>query len=118
MACNSGALVVEIRDVVAGLPGPTVLASQRIRAATLPLRTPSALVEIALHGGPEVFAGQSLAIVLDNPTGACGLFQGSPGDPDPAGRAFFEALPNPPGWLPLATSGRDDLAFLVELRVR
>jgi hypothetical protein len=109
VACASGRLVVEVRDVVGGLPGPTVLRRRTVAAASLP---PVGLRfrRIALGGGLAVAAGDQRAIVLSNPTGSCGLALSPGGDSYPGGQAFFDARPNPPGWVPV--SPELDLAFM------
>lgn len=119
VSCDSGELLVEIRDVASNEPGPNVLAHQRVRAASLPFRTLSLLVSIPFRAPLDLRAGDRIAIVLDNPSGSCGLARGPIGDSYGGGEGFFEALPNPPGWVPfVATPIRQDLPFLIEMRVR
>jgi hypothetical protein len=114
VACSSGRLVVEIRDVVGGLPGSTVLHRRRLAAAALPdvgLR----FRRIAVSPRLPVAAGDRFAIVLSNPTGACAIASSAGTDSYAGGEGFFDARPNPPGWLPL--SGPDlDLAFMQVVR--
>lgn len=107
VACASGRLVIEIRDVVGGLPGSTVLLRRRVPASTLPavgLR----FRRVALGGRVPVAAGDRFAIVLSNPTGSCGITRSIAGDSYAGGEGFFDARPNPPGWVPLGS----DLAFM------
>ena len=109
VACASGRLVIEIRDVVGGLPGSTVLLRRRVPAASLPavgLR----FRRIALGHRLPVAAGDRFAVVLSNPTGSCGIAQGPVGDSYAGGGGFFDARPNPPGWIPLSPDL--DLAFM------
>jgi hypothetical protein len=109
VACASGTLVVEVRDVVGGQPGPTVLRRRAVGAASLPdvgLR----FRRLSLGRGLVVAAGDRRAVVLRNPTGVCGIAYAAAGDAYPGGQAFFDARPNPPGWAPLSPDA--DLAFL------
>ena len=119
IGCSSGRLILEIRDVVGGEPGPNVLARRRIRAERVP--DLGATFQFFRIGGGGLFfmAGDQIALVLDNPTGSCGIFRGPVGDPYSAGEGFFEALPNPPGWVPFSeTETRLDLPFMTVVRVR
>jgi hypothetical protein len=109
VACASGRLVIEVRDVVGGLPGPNLLARRTVAAARLPavgLR----FRRIALGRGLTVAAGDLRAVVLSNPTGSCGIAQAPVGDSYAGGGGFFDARPNPPGWIPLSPDL--DLAFM------
>jgi hypothetical protein len=109
VACASGRLVIEIRDVAGSLPGSTVLLRRRVPAASLPdvgLR----FRRIALGRRLPVAAGDRFAVVLSNPTGSCGLASSPAGDTYAGGQAFYDARPNPPGWLPLSPGS--DLAFM------
>jgi SAM-dependent methyltransferase len=118
IGCSSGRLVLEIRDVVGGEPGPNVLARGRIRAERVP--DLGATFQFFRIGGGGLFlmAGDQIALVLDNPTGLCAIFRGPEGDSYSAGEGFFEALPNPPGWVPFSeTETRLDLPFMTVVRV-
>jgi hypothetical protein len=114
LACDDGALVVEIQGVTSGQPNGVVLASQTVPAATLPQPvwpTPPSWRSITFATPASVTAGNQFAIVLDNPTGSCGVLQGPNGDPYPGGNGFYDARPNAAGvWL-LLTGGRVDLPF-------
>jgi hypothetical protein len=109
VSCASGALVVEIHDVVGGLPGPAVLWRMTFSAASLPA-VGGRFRRLDLGGGPVVAAGARRALVLSNPTGTCSLARSVGGDSYPGGAAFFDARPNPPGWLALAPER--DLPFM------
>lgn len=117
IGCDSGRLVLEIRDVVGGEPGPTVLSRRQIRADRIAdVGSAFQLIRVGMGGVPAT-AGDQLAIVLDNPTGSCGVFRGPVGDSYAGGQGFFEALPNPPGWIPFSdTETRLDLPFITVVR--
>jgi len=118
IACESGRLIVEIRDVVAGEPGPNVLSRRRFRAERIPDLGATFQFFRVRGGGLYLMAGDQFAIVLDNRAGSCGIFRGPVGDPYSAGEGFFEALPNPPGWVPFSeTETRLDLPFMTVVRV-
>lgn len=119
VACASGALVVEIQGVTAtGQPDGVVRASTSIAAASLPafFPAPPEFRGLSFSSPASIGVGDRFAIVLDNPTGECGVFQGPVGDPYAGGSGFFDARPNPVGvWEPLLGS-RDDLAFQTVVR--
>jgi hypothetical protein len=116
VVCASGRLVIEIRDVVAGLPGDSVLARRAV-SATHVASLGFHFQLFPLGGGVAVAPGDRLALVLANPTGSCGLARGPAGDSYPGGEAFFEALPNQPGWIPFSATADDhDLPFLAVVK--
>ncbi len=118
IVCASGRLIVEIRDVVGGEPGPNVLSRRRFPAQRIPDLGATFQFFQVRGGGLRLMAGDQFAIVLDNPTGQCGIFRGPVGDSYTAGEGFFEALPNPPGWVPFSeTETRLDLPFMTMVRV-
>ena len=110
LACDNGDLIVEIQNVTGGQPNGTVLTSQTIPAAWLPVVSPNWLFR-TVRFTSQVFitAGTQFAIVLKNPTGSCGVFQGPIGDSYAGGEAFYDALPNGPGWV--LNGARHDLPF-------
>ncbi len=117
IACESGRLVMEIRDVVGGEPGPTVFARTRIPAVRIPDLGPT-FQQVPVRGAVNFSVGDEFAVVLDNPTGGCGIFRGPVGDSYAGGQGFFEALPNPPGWVPFSeTESRLDLPFMTVVRI-
>jgi hypothetical protein len=118
IACESGRLVVEIRDVIGGEPGPTVLSRGTFPATRIPNLGPTFQM-VPIRGSVNLTAGDQFAIVLDNPSGSCGIFRGPVGDSYPGGQGLFEALPNPPGWIPFSeTEDRLDLPFITVVRTR
>lgn len=58
-----------------------------------------------------------LLVSLSGVSSDCGVYAGSVGDSYPWGKGYFEALPNPPGWIELFhATGARDLAFQVFMR--
>jgi hypothetical protein len=109
IACSTGSAVVEIQGVDAsGKPDGVTLATRRVPGSLLPSTFPPAFQTFRF--GSKLFfkAGQRFAIVLrvNKLPKSCGVFQGPTGDPYAAGELFYDARPNPPGWLP-AGGGRD-----------
>ena len=106
IACSTGdPLILEIQGVAAtGEPDGTVLRSQTYSGAGLPsfFPDPPFLRPFVLSVPLPVTVGDRLAIVLNSP-GECGIFQGPLGDPYAGGDGWFDARPNPPGWLQLST---------------
>lgn len=113
IGCENGRLDVEIQGTTAtGEPDGTVLVRRSFRAEALPGVVPATFVSLALPRRLTVAPGDVLAVVLTNESGTCGVASAPDGDSYPAGRAWFDARPNPPGWLPLAPgSAEDDLPF-------
>ncbi len=118
LRCDSGRLVVEIRDVAGDLPGEAILSREVVPAAHV--RSLDFHFQlIGLAGGPSVAPGDRLALVLANPDGSCGIARGAVGDGYGGGAGYFEAAPNAPGWVPLAaTETRHDHPFLMIVKVR
>ncbi len=107
IACNTGDLILEIQGVAAtGEPDGAVLRAQTYSGVGLPsfFPDPPFLRPFVLSVPLPVTIGQRLAIVMKSP-GQCAIFEGPLGDPYSGGDAWFDARPNPPGWLPL-TAGR------------
>ncbi|MEX2153662.1 MAG: hypothetical protein WD825_10010 [Gemmatimonadaceae bacterium] len=112
VACDAGALVVEIQGVTSGEPNGVVQASQTVPAASLPTfaADPTGFRKIVFSAPASVTAGNKFAIVLKNLTGSCGLLQGPVGDPYLGGEGFFDSRPNQVGvWVLLGE--RHDLPF-------
>jgi hypothetical protein len=73
---------------------------------------PATFESLRLPRRLAVEPGDFLAIVLSNGAGSCGVAASPDGDSYAAGRAWFDARPNPPGWLPVSPlSPEDDLPF-------
>jgi hypothetical protein len=116
VACTSGELVLEIRNVeTTGKPGSIVLAYRTYPAASLP--SVGALFRRLEISGAFLNAGDRYSIVVSNSTGSCGMFRASVGDGYYVGEGFFDSRPNPPGWVPFSQfpHARRDLPFLVEV---
>jgi hypothetical protein len=114
IACSSGTLIVEIVALdAAGRPTSRVLGSASVPAADLPPVTPPEFRRISFRPPIPMSAGDRFAIVLRNPTGSCALNRCPPGDPYPGGESFFDARPNPPGWISHKETGEpsDDIPF-------
>jgi len=106
---NFGNLVVEIQGVTSGAPNGMVLTSQSFPAATLPPITLPTFNSLPFDSPVPLAAGAVFALVLRS-TGSFGLFQGPLGNPYPGGDAYFDARPNPPGWIPIGQP-RFDIPF-------
>lgn len=119
IGCESGRLDVEIQGTMAtGEPDGTTLVRRSFRADALPGVVPATFVAFALPRRLTVAPGDVLAIVLSNATGTCGVASSPDGDSYSAGRAWYDARPNPPGWLTLSPgSPEDDLPFQTVVRV-
>ena len=92
-------LIVEIQGVTAGLPNGTVLTTQTVPTSSVPpfpaLPTFRALV---LSAPVYLAAGSRFAVVLMS-TGDCAVAPGPVGDSYIPGNLYFDARPNPPGWV-------------------
>lgn len=122
IGCDSGRLIVEIRNVEPnGSPGIVLIARHAFPAEQVTAIGP--LFRYFKFGDDDdndltFLAGSRLAIVLRNPTGTCGIFRGPVGDTYTGGSGFFDALPNPPGWVPFSsTETRLDLPFMTVMRL-
>lgn len=120
VSCDAKAeIFVSINDVTAtGEPGPTVLVSETIPGAAYPAyvspysTVPAAGTRIVQFFAPaKVVGGSQYAVVLVA-KGDCAILPAIKGDYYADGHGYFDALPNPPGWLPLGSYGPyDDLPF-------
>lgn len=121
VACEPTAtLIVEIQGVADGKPNGTVLASQSFPGSTLPTPLTATFRDLAFSSPASVSEGSEFAIVLREPTisneNTCTVMPGPAGDPYPGGHAFFDARPNPAGWVLLFSGSdpaTDDLPFSV-----
>jgi len=103
IGCEDGVLDVEIQGTTAtGEPDGVVLVRRSFAASRLPGVVPATFETLGLPRRLAVSPGDTLAIVLRNDSGSCGLASPPAGDTYPGGQAFFDARPNPPGWLPLS----------------
>jgi hypothetical protein len=108
-------LVIEIQGVTAGTPNGTVFTSQSIPASSLPppaFPSPPEFRELGISVPPNIAAGTPFAIVLKS-AGECAVSVGPVGDPYPRGNLYFDARPNPPGWVCVCSfpGDRFDLPF-------
>jgi hypothetical protein len=115
VACDVGSnLVVEIQGVAGGTPNGVILTSQTIPGASLPPFAPSppSFRSLALSAPVSFTAGNQFAIVLKS-AGSCQVFRGPIGDSYSSGNLYFDALPNPPGWVCVCSfqGDRFDLPF-------
>jgi hypothetical protein len=118
LTCGSGQLVIEIRTLDGDTPSDVVLTRRTFPAWSIPYIGPGIFRFFWLGLWPLAFApGDRFAVVLLNPTGSCVIFQGPLGDSYTGGEGFFEALPNPPGWVPFSeTETHLDLPFITVIR--
>lgn len=118
VGCQSGKLIVEIRNVETDLPGSVLLGRHGFPAEDV----------TAIGGLFRYFrlrdtdlsfvAGDRFAIVLRNPTGACASFPGQPGDTYTGGGGFFDFLGRIGGWGPLSTfPTAPDLPFITVMEL-
>jgi hypothetical protein len=115
VACDPAAnLIVEIQGVTGNKPNGDVLTSQTIPGSNLPVFFPSppSFRSMVFSTPVDFSAGSQFAIVL-RAAGSCGVFRGPVGDSYPGGNAFFDSLPNPPGWVCICEfqGDRFDLPF-------
>ena len=118
--CNSGELVIEIRNLIDDLPGDVVLKRIQIPASNFSdVVDPPVFRLIKIGGNLPLVAGEQFAVVLLNAIGDCVIFQGSEGDSYTGGDGFFDARPNPPGWIPFSDfqESRDDLPIIIRMRL-
>ncbi|HUJ01334.1 MAG TPA: hypothetical protein VLY46_13930 [Usitatibacter sp.] len=115
-SAGKGKLSIEIHDVAGGIPGPNVLAQRAVAPAQFDAPNfPFTFVPIA--GGLILAPGEEIAIVVERTKGDDCAMHASPSGTDyPGGHAFFDARPNPPGWVPFSQfPGPDDLPFQLVL---
>jgi hypothetical protein len=115
VACGTGRLIVEVRDVVSDQPGPTVLAQRTVDSTAFDTGGRFTFVRL---GPLALVAGQRIAITLANNKGICVSRQSTAASNYPGGQAFFvDADPNFPRWVPFSEFvGPDDLPFQLVLQ--
>jgi len=115
----SATIVVSIQNVTStGLPGGATVASETIAGSTYPSYTPpysllpaAGMRLVEFKPSAIVKAGIQYAIVL-KAVGNCAILPAIDGDSYSGGHGYYDALPNPPGWVALSsTSSYDDLPF-------
>lgn len=121
VACSGTAdLIIEVTDVTtSGAPGSTVSSSTTIPGSTLPSFGSGTVTfrPLVLATSVPVTSGSGFAFVLRS-NGAtandnCGVFRGPLGDSYTGGDLYFDALPNPSGWVRTCSfaNERCDLPF-------
>lgn len=115
LGCEPAAsLTVEIQETTDGVPSGTVLASETLPGTLYPQLSaapvPGGFRIVEFTSPALITAGKQYAVVLSAAGDSCGIFQGPLGDPYLGGHGFFDARPNPPGWIQFF-EGRDDLPF-------
>jgi len=119
IVCDVGRLVIEIRELSGAEPAERALRRRTVPADMLPPTNPPVFRSFLLGRSLRFAAGDAFAIVLSNPSGSCGIPPGPIGDSYLPGQAFFEAAPNPPGWVPFSeTEVRLDLPFRTFMLIR
>lgn len=117
LSCASGNVVIEVRDVAGdGAPGANLLAVTAARGTDLG-SPPFRFTFVALRRPIVLAPGDRIALVVSNPGGECGFAQAPATVAYAGGRGFFEALPNPVGFIPFAAFAGtpDDLPFQLVL---
>ena len=117
VACDTGSLVIGIRALdVNNNPGDTVLASVNVDAVNLSSISPPVFRLIETGAGLPFAQGDRFAIVLQNPTGDCGIFQGPLGESYVGGEGFFQD-PAFPGWIRFSEFETRDLPFMTLMQL-
>lgn len=109
VACPIGDLTVQVQRVANSKPNGEVLATQLIPGSSLPSPA-STFKKLSFTSPPHFAKGDVFAVVLTS-EGQCAIVQSPVGDLYPSGNAFFDARPNPPGWLPLPEGRLSDLRY-------
>ena len=120
-AAGAGKMDVEIHDVVAGMPGTTVLAQRAVAPGELDAPD-MRFTYVKIPGGLALAAGEQVAIVVYRPKGDdCAMHQSVITSDYAGGHGFFDARPNAPGWVPFSdfagtsAATSDDLPFQLVL---
>ncbi|MGZ5492798.1 MAG: hypothetical protein ACXW3E_04630 [Thermoanaerobaculia bacterium] len=112
IGCTTGAIFnAAIEEAGGGAPSGFIVASETIPGAAFP--PPVGSFRIIEFCKPAfIVKGKQYALTLQvlNPTtDSCGVVVGPAGDSYTGGVGYFDALPNPPGWIPMIPEL--DLAF-------
>ncbi|HKB79189.1 MAG TPA: hypothetical protein VKH35_05690 [Thermoanaerobaculia bacterium] len=118
MTCEPAATVtVRIEQTSAGVPSGVSLGAEDVPGTVFTsVPTPAIGFRIVEFRHPvRVSAGVQYALTLEAAGGSCGVWIGPVGHVVAGGSAFFDARPNPPGWLELFDNNGQyhDLAFQV-----
>ena len=120
MNCQPRADVrVTLEKTTGGMPDGSVLAYEELPGYLFDsLPTPTVGMRMIEFSAPPLLGPGTYAVTLRvKGKYSCVLVPGPHGDPYPAGKGWFVALPNPPGWIELFDAGGTrDLAFQVYLR--
>ena len=96
VACDGdSALLLQIQE--APLQGPSRVLSSQLVSGIGPA-FPSTFRQYGLATPLPLYRGQQFAIVVHS-SGSCGMRPAPDGDSYPAAHGYFDARPNPPGWL-------------------
>jgi hypothetical protein len=127
ISCDPAATItIQIQGVSGGLPSGVALASETVSGITYPTYTPpystvpdAGFRLVEFQPSHVVIAGTQYAIVL-SAVGDCSILSAPSGDFYTGGHAYYDALPNPSGWVPLAPpqGPSDDLSFQTFVLVR
>ncbi|MHB0972489.1 MAG: hypothetical protein ACYC7A_22630 [Thermoanaerobaculia bacterium] len=123
MSCEATAdVVVRLEETSGGVPNGVVLGREDVPGTVFTsVPTPAIgfrLVE--LRHPVRVRAGVQYAVTLESVGGTCGMYVGPAGDSYGGGGAYFDARPNPSGWVELFDDSNaiHDLAFQIYMTAR
>jgi hypothetical protein len=123
MSCDAAAnVVVRIEETTGGVPNGVVLGREDVPGTVFTSHSTPAigfrLVE--LRHPVRVRAGVQYAMTLESVGGTCGVWVGPAGNSYGGGAAYFDARPNPSGWVELFDDNGaiHDLAFQLYMTAR
>lgn len=112
--CGHGELLIEIRELDDGLPTGRLIRAVHIPASDVPFSY-DGFQDFYFPTAIAVSAGDVLAFTVQTvgEGSFCSYATAPDGDTYPRGEGFFDARPNPPGWLAFKgfASGPKDLVF-------